>query len=994
LEDVEVEREGRPEISSLLKPIGRRTLLSGIAALASTRGVASVAPAQTMAVGLDAHGHFRAVTLPPGGFAYTRLPHGVQLRVGGVWKNLIFYAPDTVRINATLGENYWTAAGLVVTASPQAMPFSISETPVTLTITGQKLRIEVDKASGALRFFDRGGRLYTSEKADAPQSLKKLMISAAPTYEAQNTLTLQPDEAIYGFGFTADDNSNRRGKDLLLVQTNVGIIIPVMMSSRRYGILWDTYSQMRFKDGSDGASLWAESAPGGVDYYFMAGETPDDVVRAYRKLTGPAPMYPKQAFGLFMSKERYPTQQRLIEVARTFRQEGFPLDYIVQDWQYWGSDKDGTWSGMTWDPVRYPDPVGMARQVHDLNMKLMVSIWPSIGNDTALAHELDAHGLRFKPLHWISKKARVYDAYSPLGRRIYFKYVKSGLLDKGVDALWMDGTEVEVSSAMWNAADNVRDTKALGSNALGDFTRYLSPYSLMTTLGTYQGQRATSDKRVFTLTRSAWAGAQRTAAASWSGDIASTWETFRQQISGGINVTVTGNPYWTHDTGGFFVSAFPGGEKNPAWRELYARWLQYAAFCPIMRIHGTDIQREPYIFKTLDPQVYTSLLGSVQLRYRLLPYTYSLSWKVTSDGYTLMRPLMMDFPDDRATDTIDDSFMFGPSFLVHPVTRAMYHVELPPPQVVPAQFLRTVDGQPGLTAQYFEGTNFETAKGQVVDTKIDHDWPEPPLADIPAGLSSLNNFSARWQGFLIAPEDGDYELSLGGDDGFRLILDGQKVIDDWAAAAARYQTVVRRFRAGERVPVMIEYFQAGGNRSLRFGWRLPSERGALATADPTVDLAMETYLPAGSDWFDFWTNERFRGGRRVSRQAPLDLLPLYVRAGSIVPMGPAVQFATEAPDAPYEIRIYPGANARFTIYEDDNETYAYEKGQRATYDLVWNDEARTLSIGARAGAFPDMVRQRQLNLTLMMPGNASGASPSAATETVIYSGKPLKIRLA
>lgn len=983
-------------VGPLSRPIGRRTLLGGIAAFASAPALASVAtePNSSLPTGLDANGHFKAVALPSNGFAHARLRDGVQLRVNGVSKNLIFHAPDTVRVNATLGENYWTAASLVVTSPPQPVPFSISETSTTLVVVSQKLRIEVDKASGALRFLDARGRLYTGEQVDAPQTLKKILVSAAPTYEATNTLTLQPDEAIYGFGFTADDNSNRRGKDLLLVQTNVGIIIPVMMSSRRYGIMWDTYSQMRFKDGPDGASLWAESAPGGVDYYFMAGETPDDVVGAYRKLTGAAPMYPKQAFGLFMSKERYPTQERLLEVARTFRQERFPLDYIVQDWQYWGSDKDGTWSGMTWDPVRYPDPVGMARQVHDLNLKLMVSIWPSIGNDTALAHELDAHGLRFKPLHWISKKARVYDAYSPLGRRIYFKYVKSGLLDKGVDALWMDGTEIEVSSAMWNAADNVRDTKALGSNALGDFTRYLSPYSLMTTLGTYQGQRATSDKRVFTLTRSAWAGAQRTAAASWSGDIASTWDTLRQQISGGVNVTVTGNPYWTHDTGGFFVSAFPGGEKNPAWRELYARWLQYAAFCPIMRIHGTDVEREPYIFKTLDPQVYASLLGSVQLRYRLLPYTYSLSWKVTSGGYTLMRPLMMDFPDDRATDTIDDEFMFGPSFLVHPVTRAMYHVELPPPQVVTAQFLRTEDGQPGLMAQYFEGTNFETAKGKVVDTKIDHTWPEPPLADIPAGLSSLNNFSARWQGFLLAPEDGDYELSLGGDDGFRLILDGQKVIDDWAVGAARNQSVTRQFRAGQRVPITIEYFQGGGNRSLRFGWRLPSERAALGAADRAIDLGMETYLPSGSDWFDFWTNERFQGGRRVSRQAPLDVLPLYVRAGSIVPMGPVVQYATEAPDAPYEIRIYPGANARFTIYEDDNETYAYERGRRATYDLVWNDKARTLTVGARQGSFPGLMQRRRLDVVLMSAGNATGMSPATATKTITYSGKTLTISLA
>ena len=259
-------------------------------------------------------------------------------------------------MNANLGESYWTAPSLVVTGKPQPVAFSIAETPQALRITGEKLRIEVSKATGAVRFFDAGGTLYTQEKSEAPEAIRKVTISGAPTYEVTNTLTIQPDEALYGFGFTADEQSNRRGQNLLLVQTNVGIIIPVMMSSRRYGVMWDTYSQMRFKDDAQGASLWAESAPGGVDYYFMAGDTLDDVVGAYRGLTGQAPMFPKQAFGLFMSKERYQTQAGLVEVARTFRQEAFPLDYIVQDWQYWGSDKDGNWSGMIWDPGRYPDP--------------------------------------------------------------------------------------------------------------------------------------------------------------------------------------------------------------------------------------------------------------------------------------------------------------------------------------------------------------------------------------------------------------------------------------------------------------------------------------------------------------------------------------------------------------------------------------------------------------------------------------------------------------
>jgi alpha-D-xyloside xylohydrolase len=916
----------------------------------------------------------------------------VQLSVGGITKNIIFYGPDTIRVNANLGKNYWRAPSLVVIGRPTPVPFSLTETPTKLLIISAQLQVEVSKATGALRFLDTAGKLYTEEQPATPQTLKQVQISGAPSYEASNTFLLKPDEAIYGFGFTGDDTSNRRGKDLLLVQTNVGIIIPVMMSSRRYGVMWDTYSQMRFSDNANGASLWAESAPGGVDYYFMAGKAADDVVAAYRRLTGPAPMYPKQAFGLFMSKERYKTQAQLLDVASSFRKEGFPLDYIVQDWQYWGSDKDGSWSGMTWDPTRYPDPAGMIRQLHDMNLKLMVSIWPSVGNDTALGHELDAHGLRFAPLHWISKHARVYDAYSPLGRQIYFKHIKSGLLDKGVDALWMDGTEVEVSSAMWNAADNIRDTKALGSNALGDFTRYLSPYTLLTTQGTYDGERATSNKRVFTLTRSAWAGAQRTAAASWSGDIFASWKTLKQQIAGGVDVTVTGNPYWTNDTGGFFVSEFSGGEQNPAWRELYARWLQFSAFNPIMRIHGTDVEREPYRFKTLDPQVYASLLDSTRLRYRLLPYIYGLSWKVTSSGYTLMRPLMMDFPDNRAADSIDDQFMFGPSLLVHPVTRPMYHILPPPPATVPAEFLRTPDGQPGLAGQYFEGTNFETPKGQFVDTKIDHTWPDPPLAEIPGGLTSLNNFSVRWQGTLTAPEDGVYELGVEGDDGYRLILDGKTVVSNWQNGATRYQGTEQTLHKGQVVKIAIEYFQGDGNRSLRFAWRRPSERSRVATTNQPVDLAVQTYLPKGAGWYDFWTNQRFTGGQRVTRDAPLNLFPLYVRAGSIVPMGPEVQYATQAPAAPYEVRIYPGADTRFTMYEDDNETYNYEKGQRATYDLVWNDRARTLTIGARQGSYPGLVRQRQLKLVLATRAPQGGIAPAVVSKQVGYMGKPVVVR--
>jgi alpha-D-xyloside xylohydrolase len=623
----------------------------------------------------------------------------------------------------------------------------------------------------------------------------------------------------------------------------------------------------------------------------------------------------------------------------------------------------------------------------------MVSIWPSIGNDTALAHELDEHKLRFEPLHWISKKARIYDAYSPEGRKIYFKHVKKGLLDVGVDALWMDGTEVEVGTAAHSAADNERDIKGLGNNAMGDFARYLNPYSLMTTLGTYEGQRATSNQRVFTLTRSAWAGAQRTAAASWSGDTRASWKTLLEQINGGVNVTITGNPYWTQDTAGFFIGGgFPGGEKNASYRELYARWLQYAAFNPLMRIHGTDIEREPYLFKQSDPEMYKALYDAVRLRYRLLPYTYSLAGKVTHDGYTLMRALPMDFPDDPRVRDINDAFQFGPSFLVHPVTRQMYRFQPPPPATVPATALRTPDGKPGLAGQYFAGTNFETPQGKTVDATIDFQWPGPPLADMPAGLTSLDNFSARWTGAIVAPEDGEYELGAEGDDGYRLFVDGKLAVEDWRNGGKRYAGTKVVLKRGQSLPITLEYYNATSERSLRLAWRTPSQLAAQAQPADKPDTTMQTYLPAGTDWYDFWTHERFQGGTTVVKDVPLDVFPLYVRAGAIVPMGPVVQYATERPDAPWEIRVYPGADGKFTVYEDDNETYDYEKGRYATYDLVWNDAARTLTIGARKGTFKGLVGTRKLNVVVVGRANATAIEPAGATKSVTYAGKPVSIK--
>ena len=962
-------------------------------AFALLLGLGATLPAET---GLDAAGQLRDVCpASTDAFSFCRLDGGVQLRVDGVTKNVIFYGPRTVRVNANLGHPDTRQPSLVVVAEPAAVPFTLDDSPESLVVDSEALRIVVNKKSGALTFLDTDGRLLTRERARRPSEIKEITISDAPTYEVRHTFSLAADESIYGLGQYNQPYMDYRGQEVLLVQTNIGIVVPFMVSTRRYGIMWDIYSKMTFKDDEDGATLWAESAPAGVDYYFIAGETMDGVIAGYRRLTGAAPMFPKAAFGFFMSKERYQTQDRLVEVVRDFRKEGFPIDYIVQDWQYWGGDKDGTWSGMIWNKERYPDPVGLTRTLHDeLHVKLMCSIWPSVGNDTELARELDAKGLRFEPLHWISKKARVYDAFSPEGRAIYFKHIKKGLLDVGVDALWMDGTEVEVGGACHDPADVERDIKGLGKNAMGDFTRYLNPYTLLTTKGTYEGQRATSDQRVFTLTRSAWAGAQRYAAVSWSGDTTASWETLRNQISGGINVAMAGQPYWTQDTGGFFVN-YAQGERNPEYQELFARWNQFGAFNPIYRVHGTSIEREPYIFKTLAPEIYRSLLGAAQLRYRLLPYIYSLAWQSTAHGYTMMRGLPMDFPDVQALRKVDDAFMFGPAFLVHPVTRAMYHESAPPPVTIPTEALRTPEGQPGLTVRYFEGVDFQRAAGTAIDLRVDHAWPGPPLADPPPGLSGFDNFSARWEGTLTPSESGEYEIGIEYDDGGRLYVDGKLLVDDWSYGAKRYRGAQVTLTKDQPVSLKVEFHQGGQYRFFRLGWRTPSERRALESAKKEIDNTMETLLPDGADWYDFWTNARYAGGQTVRKECPLDVFPLYVRAGSIVPMGPALHYATEQPDDPYDIRIYPGANARFTIYEDDNETYAYERGERALYDLAWNDATQTLSVGARQGSFPGLIAARELRVLLMAAGQDAGsASTPGQVKTVVYSGKPLEVSFA
>ncbi|MBR6241705.1 MAG: DUF4968 domain-containing protein, partial [Lentisphaeria bacterium] len=522
-------------------------------------------------------------------FEYKATDAGLQIKAGNLTKNIEVFGDkgQTLRVTSNLnGVSYAKHPSISVIAKPVKADFKLKQdTADAATFTSPSITVKVEKSTGSLTFTRPDGKVILAEKSGVRPEIKEITISDAPTYEVKQTFTLQPNEAIYGLGQAIRPYLNYRGQEILIVQANIPAYTNVLTSSNNYGILWDISSQSIFKDDANGMSIWSESAPAGVDYYLMTGDNLDGVITQYRELTGDAPMFPRQAYGFFMSKERYSTQQEVIDMVETFRKNHYPLDFIVQDWQYW-TDKPGNWTSMTWDPDRYPDPKAMCDTIHnDLHAKVMISIWPTVGDDCDLGRELDSKNLRFKPTHWI-RQGRVYDAYSQEGRDIYFKHLKKGLLDVGVDATWMDGTEVETRSACHDQRAMIRDIKENGINAMGDFTRYLNCYTLLTTKGCYEGQRATSDKRVLTLTRSAWAGQQRYAALSWSGDTTASWNRLKEDIVGGLSASLSGLPYWTQDTGGFFASSFRNN-NNAEYLELLARWNQFAIFNPVYRWHGT-----------------------------------------------------------------------------------------------------------------------------------------------------------------------------------------------------------------------------------------------------------------------------------------------------------------------------------------------------------------------------------------------------------------------
>ncbi len=618
---------------------------------------------------------------------------------------------------------------------------------------------------------------------------------------------------------------NLRGQHQYLYQQNMKVVVPVLLSSRGYGVFVDCTSLMTFHDDAFGSYLW-DDVDEELDYYFVVGPEFDAIVAELRALTGRAPMLPKWALGYIQSKERYASQAELLAVAREYRERELPLDCVVLDWKSWTGD---LWGQKSLDPERFPDPDRLTEELHALGVRLMVSIWPILRPGGDDWKELLDGG------HLLGNQA-TYNAFSPSARDLYWDQANRGLFSHGVDAWWTDCTEP--FNPDWTGAVKPEPEERMRVNTQ-EAKRYLDPelinaYSLAHSEGIYTGQRAaTAEKRVFNLTRSALLGQQRYGAVTWSGDVSATWETLRRQIADGLSFTATGMPYWTNDAGAFFVARrpdlwfwagdFDGGVADLGYRELYVRWFQYSAWLPVFRSHGTDTPREVWRFGEPGDATYEALASALRLRYRLLPYLYSLAGWTTHRDYTMLRALPFDFRDDPGVRDVADEFMLGPAFLVCPIYR-------------------------------------------------------------------------------------------------------------------------------------------------------PSSYGPGSTPIEQGPHTRRVYLPAGAEWFDFWTDRHLSGGQVVEVDAPLDHIPVFVRAGSIIPMGPVRQHTSEAPDAPLELHVYPGRDASFTLYEDEGDGYAYEQGAFATVEFRWDDRSRQLTIGDRAGTYQGMPADRNVNVILhpMASGAATG----------------------
>lgn len=887
-----------------------------------------------------------------------------------------------IHVTATPTDSLATPASLMVTASPATGGFTVTQSGDSVVLKAAKASATISLQDGTVDFRDAAGKLVLSERDRG--AFIPVKVEGQDFYEVRQQFNPGTDEAFYGLGQHQNGQMNYNGQDVQLLQYNRAVAVPMLLSSKGYGLLWDnnaitrfgnpvpydvasrdlkifdasgkpggftasyyvggklqvsrvekdidyrflkdlpnwpseavdpaTKAPMRdqkvvwegqvqtdkagvhtfqlyssdyakvFVDGklvidrwrqnwnpwyhnfsaaltpgkkhkvrvewnpdggyigllhndpmakADRHSLYLTSEVGkAIDYYFVGGDTLDQVVSGYRDLTGASVMMPRWAYGFWQSRQRYETADQIVGVVKEYRKRGLPLDNIVMDWRYW---KDPEWGTHRFDETRFPDPKAMVDEIHGLNAHFMISIWPKFYPTTDNYKELDAKGFMYRrnveqgAIDWVGPgfKNAFYDPYPAEARAIYWRQVKDNLKGLGVDAWWMDASEPDMHSNL----DVAERTLRMSPTALGPGAEYFNSYSLVHTQGVYEGERALNpDVRPFILTRSGFGGLQRHASAVWSGDVVARWDDFRDQISAGVNLSMSGIPNWTTDIGGFSVES-RYTRKDPAhwaeWQELNLRWFQFGAFSPLFRSHGEFPFREIYNLADEGTEVYQSLAWYDELRYRLMPYIYTLAADTYHRDGSLMRGLVMDFPDDLKVRNIDDQYLFGREFLVAPVT----------------------------------------------------------------------SFKAR---------------------------------------------------------------------------------------------SRQVYLPAGATWYDFETGARHAGGQTIKAAAPLSRMPLFVKAGSIVPTTVVQQYVGEKPDAPITLVVYTGKDGTFELYEDDGLSNGYERGAWSRIPISYDDASGRVTIGARSGSFKGMLDKRVIKVRFI-GGGVRPTDFETVDATLDYAGQPVVV---
>ncbi len=740
---------------------------------------------------------------------------GVALQMNPGTMKLQVFSPRVIRV-AYSPTNSIPTNSLAVIASPTNSGWTLTQTATEVRLTTSAVEVRVNRGTGAVEFFDLNGQPVLVESPGGGKTLTPATVGNISTLRSRQQFVLSADEAIFGLGQHQSGVMNYRGTSVHLQQLNPGeSAIPVLVSSRGYGLLWDNPAITDADVGQTSQTnlTWTSEASDAIDYYFMYGPELDDVIAGYRKLTGAAPLFGKWAWGFWQCKNRYQSQQELLDVANQYRSLNIPLDGIIQDWQYWSPNP---WGSHIFNAASYPNVTNLMQTLHATNVHMIISVWARFDTNIANANALAAvNGLYTNVLANVYPAGfgQWYDPFNAAARQVYWSQLSQRLFSTGIDGWWLDASEGEFGGN-WGEFRNY-------NTAAGSGARVFNAYPLMHTTSAHQGQRAeNSDKRVFMLTRSAYAGQQRNAAVTWSGDINATWPVFANQIAAGLNFSVSGVPYWNTDTGGFF-------DKSPtdtAYAELFTRWFQFSTVCPMLRVHGNNA-KEIWRFPAATQPI---LIDYDKLRYHLLPYIYSVSWQVTSAGYTMMRPLVMDFRADTNVFGIKNQFMFGPALMACPVTTA------------------------GATAR-------------------------------------------------------------------------------------------------------------------------------------------SVYLPSGSTWFNFWNGATNVGGQTISVSAPIETMPIFVRAGTILPYGPDIQYASQSVD-PMELRVYRGANGSFTLYEDENDNYNYETGSYATIPITWNEATQTLTLGARQGSFPGMLTSRTFRIVWVSSGHGAGIANTTTADIVVsYNGSAVQV---